>query len=124
LEGQRNISQQAAQTTHSAAENQAAARRSAARTGMRIATASETQQVTTKVITNHNHTRALTMQYWEVLRLYDVTTAIDGLTLTVLVPLQVVRFMPPGATLTISTVTQVDTRFEVLARYSALLTHA
>ena len=91
---------------------------------MRIATASESQSVTTKTITNHNHTRALTMQYWEVLRLYDVTSAIDGLTLTVLVPLQVVRFMPPGATLTISTVTQVDTRFEVLARYSALIKHA
>jgi hypothetical protein len=123
LEGQRDIAQQAAQSTHSSAENQAFARRSAARTGMRLATASESQQVTTKVITNHNHTRALTMQYWEVLRLYDVTTAIDGLMLTVLVPLQVVRFMPPGQPAVLSNPNQVANRAQVLARFSAIIKH-
>ena len=124
LQGQRDTTQRATEATHSAAQSQASARRTASRTGMRIATASESQSVTTKTITNHNHTRALTMQYWQVLRLYDVTSAIDGLTLTVLVPLQVIRFMPPGAPLTISSDTQVDTRFEVLARYHALIKHA
>lgn len=124
LQGQRDTAQRATQATHSAAQSAASARRSASRTGMRIATASERQALTTKTITNHNHTRALTMQYWEVQRLYDVTTAIDGLTLTVLIPLQVVRFMPPGAPLTISSPTQVDTRAEVLARYHALIKHA
>ena len=63
---------------------------------MRLASATESESVTTKTITNHNHTHALTMQYWEVLRVFDVTTAIDGLSLTCLVPLQIVRFMPPG----------------------------
>ena len=29
--------------------------------------------MTTKVITNHNKTRALTLQYWEVQRLFEVT---------------------------------------------------
>jgi hypothetical protein len=123
LEGQRNTSQQAAQTTHSAAESQAAARRSAARTGIRIASTSESQQVTTKVITNHNHTRALTVQYWEVQRLYEVTTAIDGLTLTVLIPLQVIRFMPPGQPATLSTTAQVNSRAAVLARYATIIKH-
>lgn len=124
LSGQRNTTQNAAQATHSSARSSAAARRSAARTGMRIASASERQSVTTKTITNHNHTRALTMQYWEVLRLYDVTTAIDGLTMTVLIPLQVIRFLPPGAALTISTTTQIDSRAEVLQRYRAVIKHA
>ena len=124
LSGQRNTVQNAAQATHSSARSAAAARRSAARTGMRLATASETQSVTTKTITNHNHTRALTMQYWEVQRLYDVTTAIDGLTLTVLIPLQVVRFLPPNVPLTISSPAQIDTRFEVLNRYKSLIKHA
>jgi len=123
LEGQRNTSQQAAQNTHSAAENQASARRSAARTGMRVASASESQQVTTKVITNHNHTRALTMQYWEVQRLYDVTTAIDGLTLTVLVPLQVVRFMPHAQPLHLTDAGQLATRAQVLTRYGSIVKH-
>ncbi|HVI90669.1 MAG TPA: hypothetical protein VM659_20390 [Dongiaceae bacterium] len=123
LEGQRNTSQQAAQSTHSAAENQAAARRTASRTGMRVATASESQQVTTKTIANHNHTRALTMQYWEVLRLYDVTAAIDGLTLCVLVPLQVVRFMPPNQPAILSTPSQVGSRAQVLSRYASIIKH-
>jgi hypothetical protein len=123
LEGQRNTTQQTAQNTHSAAESQAAARRTAARTGMRIATASESASVTTKVITNHNHTRALTMQYWEVQRLYDVRTAIDGLTLTVLVPLQVVRFMPEGQPATLSDPSLMSTRSRVLDRYRAVVKH-
>ena len=38
---------------------------------MRIATASDSQTLSTRTITNHNKTRALTMQYWEVERLYD-----------------------------------------------------
>lgn len=123
LQGQRNTTQQAAQTTHSAAENQASARRSAARTGMRVATASESQQVTTKTITNHNHTRALTMQYWEVQRLYDVTTTIEGLTMTVLVPLQVVRFMPAGQPQTLLNPNQLANRQQVLERYSVIIKH-
>jgi hypothetical protein len=80
--------------------------------------------VTTKIITNHNHTRALTMQYWEVLRMFDVTTAIDGLTLVCLVPMQIVRFIPPGqpATLNSSWLATL-TRAVVLARYANIVRH-
>jgi hypothetical protein len=123
LQGQRNVTQQAAESTHSAAESHAAARRSAMRTSMRTATASESETVTTKVITNHNHTRALTLQYWEVQRLYDVTTAIDGLTLTCLVPMQVVRFLPPGQPLALSDPQMVSSRGLVMARYSSIIKH-
>ncbi len=123
LEGQRNTAQQAAETTQSAAENQASARRSAAQTGMRLATASESESVTTKVVTNHNHAHALTMQYWEVHRLYDVTTAIDGLSLTVLVPLQVVRFMSPEQPATLSEPALVNSREKVIARYGQIAKH-
>jgi hypothetical protein len=123
LQGQRDSAQQAAQNTHSAAENQASARRTAARTGMRLATASEQESVTTKTITNHNHGHALTMQYWEVQRLYDVSTAIDGLSLVCLVPMQIVRFMPPNQPLTITDPNTVSTRAAVLARYNAIVKH-
>jgi hypothetical protein len=123
LEGQRESTQRAAQLTHSAAENQASARRNAAHTGMRLASASESESVTTKVVTNHNHAHALTMQYWEVDRLYDVTTAIDGLTLTVLVPLQVVRFMPPNQPATLYSPELVERREQVIARYSTIARH-
>lgn len=123
LTGQRDTAQQAAQSTHSAAENQASARRTAARTGMRLATASEQESVTTKTITNHNHAHALTMQYWEVQRLYDVSTVIEGLTLVCMVPLQIVRFMPPGQPLAITDPNTLSTRASVLARYSAIVKH-
>jgi len=124
LQGQRDSAQDAAQTTHSSAESQASARRSASRTGMRLATATESDSVTTKVITNHNHTRALTMQYWQVLRMFDVSTAIDGLTLTCLIPMQIVRFMPPGQPQTLTDpTTQVGSRALVLQRYANIIKH-
>jgi hypothetical protein len=123
LQGQRDTVQNAAEQTHSSAVDQAAARRTAARTGMRLATASESESVTTKTITNHNHAHALTMQYWEVLRNYNVTTIIDGLTLCCLVPMQIVRFMPPGQPLTITDPATINTRNEVLNRYAAIIKH-
>jgi hypothetical protein len=122
LQGQRDMTQAAAETTHSAAENQASARRTASRTGMRLASASEQESVTTKTITNHNHNHALTMQYWQVLRNYDVTTVIDGLTLCCLVPMQIVRFMPPGQPLMLTDGNNL-TRASILERYSALIKH-
>lgn len=123
LQGQRDSAEQAAQSTHSAAENQASARRSAARTAMRMASATESESVTTKTITNHNHAHALTVQYWGVQRLYDVTTVIDGLTLACLVPMQIVRFMGPGQPLTITDPTAVSTPAQVLDRYAAIIKH-
>ena len=123
MQGQRDSAQTAAQTTHSAAESQAAARRSANRTGMRLAAASESDSVTTKTITNHNHTRALTMQYWQVQRMFDVSTAIDGLTLTCLIPMQIVRFMPPGQPQALSDPLQMTSRIQVLQRYAMIIKH-
>ncbi|MGH7727327.1 MAG: hypothetical protein ACREM2_00845 [Vulcanimicrobiaceae bacterium] len=123
LTGQRNSAQQAAQSSQSSAQSSASARRSANRTGMRLASATESESVTTKTITNHNHTRALTMQYWEVLRTFNVTTAIDGLTLCCLVPMQIVRFMPPGQPAALTSTSQLTTRGQVLARYANLIKH-
>lgn len=124
MQGQRDAAENAAQTTHSAAENQASARRTAARTGMRLATSSESEQVTTKTITNHNHLHALTMQYWEVQRLYDVRTVVEDLDFVCLVPMQIVRFMPPGQPLTVGDPgTLTASRQAVLNRYAAIIKH-
>jgi hypothetical protein len=122
LQGQRDSAQRAAETTHSSAENQASARRTASRTGMRLANATESESVTTKTITNHNHTHALTMQYWQVLRNFNVTTGIDGLTLTCLIPMQIVRFMPPGQPEMLKDATKV-TRDQLITRYANVVKH-
>lgn len=122
MSGARDYTSDASQRTHSAVQRQAAARRHSSRTAMRLATASETDSVVTKVIANHNKTRALTMQYWEVLRMFDVTTVVEGVNLVCMVPLDVVKFLPflQPANLTDAP----DNRDEVLARYGQLLAHA
>src|SRR5690606_7623766 len=82
----------ASQAFHSSLSRQAAARRNASRASVRLATASESRQVVTKVITNHNHNHALTMQYWQVLRHFGVTSSIDDVQLVCFVPLELVRW--------------------------------
>ncbi|MGO9931208.1 MAG: hypothetical protein ACLPV8_05285 [Steroidobacteraceae bacterium] len=123
LDGSRDTAAQAAQATHSSAENTASARLSAQRVGMRLATASENMGTTTKIITNHNHTHALTMQYWEVQRMYDVSTTIEGVTLVCLIPMQIVRFMPPGQPVTLTDPDTVDSSDKVTERYKNILRH-
>jgi hypothetical protein len=123
LSGNRDVTSQASQATHSSAENTASAHLSAHRTGMRMASASENMGTTTTTITNHNHTRALTMQYWEVVRSYEVTTTIEGVTLVCLVPMQVVRFMPPAQPAQLTDPSMVDSSAKVAERYKNILRH-
>jgi outer membrane protein OmpA-like peptidoglycan-associated protein len=122
MSGARDYTSDAAQRTHSSVQRQAAARRHSSRTAMRLATATETDQVVTKVIANHNKTRALTMQYWEVQRMFDVGTAVEGVNLVCMVPLDVVRFLPFGLPTDLQTAPA--TRADVLQRYDQLLRHA
>jgi hypothetical protein len=96
MDGLQNYGSTATQAVQSRAEQQARSQRSAQRTAMRMATSTESTNVTTKTITNHNKLHALTMQYFEVLRQFDITTAYDGVSLVCLVPLDIVWFLPPG----------------------------
>ena len=123
LQGSRDTTSQAAQATHSSAENTAAARLNAQRVGMRLASVSENMGTTTKTITNHNHVHALTMQYWEVLRMYDVSTTIEGVTMVCLIPMQIVRFMPPKQPVALTDSTFVDSSEKVMERYKNILKH-
>ena len=91
---------------------------------MRLASSSENEQVTTKTITNHNHLHALTMQYWEVQRLYDIRTEVNDLNFVCLVPMQIVRFMPPGQPLTVGNPGALTaSRQAVLNRYASIIKH-
>jgi IPT/TIG domain-containing protein len=121
MSGVRNYTSTAAQSSHASVERSANARRSAQRMAMRLASASERTEVVTKVITNHNKTRALTMQYWEVLRLFDVRSTVEGVTLVCFVPLDPIRFLPAGQPVTLSNAA-LD-RGAVLNRYERLLTY-
>lgn len=122
MSGSRRAASSAAQSTQAAVSRRASAARSATRSSVRLATASETTQVTTKVITNHNKTRALTMQYWEVLRLFDVHTVVEDASLVCLVPVDVVDFLPARQPPTLGSGN--PTRSDLLGRYARLLEHA
>jgi hypothetical protein len=124
LDGVRTYTSTASESMHRGVERQAAARRSAQRTSIRLATETDRETVTTKVITNHNKAHALTIQYWEVLRKFAGTTEVEGVSLVCFVPLDLVRFLPPGQQLELTDVTAVDTRAEMLRRYQLLHRHA
>ncbi|MDO5626000.1 MAG: hypothetical protein Q4G71_15095 [Pseudomonadota bacterium] len=122
MQGARNSTTVATQNTMAAVNRRAQAVRSASRTSVRLASATETTQVTTKVITNHNKTRALTMQYWEVLRLFDVSTVVQDVNLVCLVPLDVIDFLPAHQPARLGK--NALGRDALLTRYAKLLLHA
>ncbi len=126
MDGAKSYASRAAEQMHDSVERQASSRRRQQRTSVRLASATDTESVTTKVITNNNRAHAMTMQFWEVLRHFDVGTAVDGVTLVAFVPLEVVRFLPPGEPVTLGDnfATFVGSRNTVLGRYGALLKHA
>ena len=96
MDGLQSYASNATQSVQTYAEQQSFSQRRAQRTAMRMASASEATSVTAKTITNHNKLHSLTMQYFEVLRLFDVSTAYDAVTLVCLVPLDIIWFLPPG----------------------------
>ncbi|MEQ1734846.1 MAG: hypothetical protein ABL886_00280 [Rhodoglobus sp.] len=109
----------ASQDFHSSLARQASARREASRSSVRLATATERREVVTKVITNHNHNHALTMQYWQVLRHFGVSSVVDDIQLVCFVPLEVVQFLPSGQPRLLPTGTY--SRNVLLTRYAMLL---
>lgn len=114
----RDFTSSAAEDMHSALGRVAAASRVASRTSIRMASASEREQVTTRIISNHNHNHALTMQYWEVLRHYNVSSKVDDVQLTCFVPFELVQWRPEGQPQTLS---GSQSRGSLLARWEMLL---
>jgi len=114
----RDFASSSAQDMHSSLGRVAAGSRRSARTQIRVATATERVQVTTRVVTNHNKNHALTMQWWEVLRHFTVTSEVDDVQLVCFVPLELVQFLPEGAPFTLTT---TPSRAGLLERYAMVL---
>lgn len=124
LDGVRTTTNSASEDLHRSVESEASGRRRATRTSIRLARETETQSVTTKVITNHNKAHALTIQYWEVLRKFASTTEVEGTTLVCFVPLDIVRFLPAGQVLDVEDTDLFDQRIELVERWSLIHRHA
>jgi len=114
----RDFASSSAQEMHSALTRVAAGSRRSSRTRIRVASAMERTQITTRVVTNHNRNHALTMQWWQVLRHYNVSSEVDDVQLVCFVPLELVAFLPAGQPLALASVAN---RSMLLARYEMVL---
>jgi hypothetical protein len=59
----------------------------------------EHEQISTRVVVNYNHMHAMTVQYYEVLQLYRIETAVVRADRAVFVPFRLVDFAAPGVLL-------------------------
>ena len=99
----------------------------AKRISVRTATSEESESVATKIIANHNHSHAMTIQYWEVMRRFRLETCIDGIDLVLFVPLKLIKFIPDGnytPNLTNFDITKFNRRYDVLLKYADNLMYA
>jgi hypothetical protein len=99
------------------------------RISMRTATSEEKEAVATKIIANHNHSHAMTIQYWEVMRRYRLETCVDGVELVLFVPLKLIRFLPQGQNylqenLSDFTKSLFNNRYKTLLQYADILLSA
>lgn len=114
----RDFVSRAAQSFSSNLARKASLKRRATRTSIRTATTSSREESTTRIIANRNHSHALTMQWFEVLRRFTVTTQVDGVDLVCLVPMELIPFAQPNQPSTLPT--DSYSRGSLLIRYSML----
>lgn len=97
----------------------------AKRVSVSSATSEQSDSVATKIIANHNHSHAMTIQYWEVMRRYRLETAVDSVDLVLFVPLKMIKFLGDEKNLIFPEEDMASfnkARFK--KRYSVLLKHA
>jgi hypothetical protein len=122
----RDLASNAVDTFHSELHRRASTARSTDRIAIRTVNARERTQVTTKIVENHNRIHALTMQYWEVFRHFEVTTRPVDVQLTAFVPLLPVQWLPEGHAERLpdwSATAAAFTRQNLLDRYATILAH-
>ncbi|MFI0793630.1 hypothetical protein ACH4OY_13205 [Micromonospora rubida] len=90
--GIRSVASDAAQQISARTQQVATAARSRHMTVVRETSQSEKEQVTTRVVTNYNHMHALSVQYYEVVQVYEVTTKPVTAERCLFIPLQELSF--------------------------------
>lgn len=115
----RDFASNASQDMHSALTRVAAGSRRGSQTNIRVASETERTQVTTRIVTNHNKIHALTMQWWQVLRHFTVSSEVDDVQLVCFVPLELVQFLPQGEPFSLPGMPA--SRAALLARYAMVL---
>jgi len=90
--GSRSVAQAAAKDVQRSTEQLAQSTRSSRATQIVEVNESEQQSTTTRVVANYNHAHALTMQYFEVLQIYTLSTKVVRADRCVFVPMQRLDF--------------------------------
>lgn len=90
--GVKSVAAEATQRISARTQQLATAARSRNMTVVRETTQSEKDQVLTRVVTNYNHMHAMSVQYYEVVQVYNVTTKPTKLERCLFIPLQELNF--------------------------------
>ncbi|WP_245204351.1 hypothetical protein [Kitasatospora sp. RG8] len=90
--GVQSVAAEATQRISARTQQVATAARSRNMTVVRETTQSEKDKVLTRVVTNYNHMHAMSVQYYEVVQVYSVTTKPTRLERCLFIPLQELTF--------------------------------
>ncbi|MFF8315631.1 hypothetical protein ACF06V_00525 [Streptomyces bobili] len=90
--GVKSVAEEATQRISARTQQLATAARSRNMTVVRETTQLEKEQVLTRVVTNYNHMHAMSVQYYEVVQVYNVTTRPTRLERCLFIPLQELTF--------------------------------
>ncbi|MEW2275613.1 hypothetical protein [Streptomyces griseofuscus] len=90
--GVKTVAAEATQRISARTQQLATAARSRNMTVVRETTQTEKDQVLTRVVTNYNHMHAMSVQYYEVVQVYDVTTRPTKLERCLFIPLKELTF--------------------------------
>lgn len=90
--GVKSVADEATQRISARTQQLATAARSRNMTVVRETSQSEKDQVVTRVVTNYNHMHAMSVQYYEVVQVYSVTTKPTKLERCLFIPLQELTF--------------------------------
>ena len=90
--GTRHVSDESTQAVHQHTKQAARMARSRFSASIREVSESDTQELNTRVLANYNHMHALTMQYYEVVQVQRLTTAVTDAHRLIFVPMRAIDF--------------------------------
>lgn len=95
--GSRSISADMSQRVNDRTEQYANSVRNRRATAVREVSQSEHEEVSTRIVANYNHMHALTIQYYEVVQVYQVAAQLHQAERCLFVPFELLDFAAPNA---------------------------
>lgn len=95
--GSRSISADMSQKVNDRTEQYANSVRNRRATAVREVSQSEHESVSTRIVANYNHMHALTVQYYEVVQVYQVAAQLHKAERCIFVPFELLDFASPNA---------------------------